>query len=264
MKDEDSLLSFVLDMYETDTKYSILFEYVIFSNVSEQTLERFITEFNIEFMNVKIWNRICDRLLHGQLNEKNRKKNARYSKKEDGRMIIEKEHREGDEFNGLLRYLSEQSNGNIHDNGTVNITSNSISGSRHPKNLVDYQNNEQNFYHSTNDNHDIYICFDMKDRRIQMTSYSIKSYAGGSNWYNLKNWKIEVSEDGNEWTTIDEHSNDSTLNNSRAIGTFKIQHETKFYRFIRLHQTGPNWNNGNYLVFYCIEFYGKLKEPSKK
>ena len=97
-----------------------------------------------------------------------------------------------------------------------------------------------------------------------MTSYSIKSYAGYQNWHNLKNWKIEVSNDGNEWTTIDEHKNDSTLNGDRVIGTFKIQQETQFYRFIRLHQTGQNWANNNYMVFYCIEFYGKLKEPTNK
>ena len=274
LKDEDSLLEFILDKYEQDKEYSVLFEYVIFSNVSKRTLERFINEFDIEFLNFKIWEGICARLLcdrsYDNKNDSKNKNSTRYleiGKEEEELKMIEKEHKEGEEFNGLLRYLSEGSNGNIHDNGTINITSNSIyndNNGYHPKNLVNYQNNEQNNYQSKNDNQDIYVCFDLKDRRIQMTSYSIKSYAAGQNWHHLKNWKIEVSNDGNEWTTIDEHKNDSTLNGDRAIGTFKIQQETQFYRFIRLHQTGKNWANGNLICFYCIEFYGKLKEPTKK
>ena len=63
LKDEDSLLDFVLDMIEIDDKYSVLFEYVMFSNVKYKTLERFTLKFDLDFMNVKIWNKICDRLL---------------------------------------------------------------------------------------------------------------------------------------------------------------------------------------------------------
>lgn len=58
---------------------------------------------------------------------------------------------------------------------------------------------------------------------------------GGKNWVNLKNWKIEVSNDNKDWLTIDEHSDDPTLNDKGVIGTFKIKQKTNFYRFIRLH-----------------------------
>ena len=46
IEDEDSLLSFILDLYNFDNKYSVLFQYVVFQNVTEETLEKFINQFN--------------------------------------------------------------------------------------------------------------------------------------------------------------------------------------------------------------------------
>ena len=169
--------------------------------------------------------------------------------------------KEGQEFDGIMRYLSKESGGNIHDNGTVEITTNSIynnnTNSYHPKQLVDYNND--NRYDSDNVS-GVFVCFDFKKNRIQLSSYSIKSYSGGQNGAHLRNWVIEVSNDGNTWTEIDCHSNDSTLNHENAIGTFKISKESNdFYRFVRLRQTGYSWSN-NYYIYLCfIEFYGKLQ-----
>lgn len=285
LKDESSLLKFILELYSKDKKkYSILFEYVIFKNVDENTLSEFINQFDIEGMNIEIWRRICQRLISAKEEtdtEEKKQMKLRYNNngndKYEGK-IIHKEHQSGNEFNGLLRYLSENSNGNIHDNGTVNITSNSIYDNNnicHPKNLVDYQNIKSNYYYSKYDISDGYVCFDFKERRIQLSSYSIKTYLDGQNGRHLKNWVIEVSNDNTKWNTIDEHQNDSTLNGSRITATFNINKnsnnnnnnndkQSQFYRFIRLRQSGHNWQNDYHMLFYCIEFYGKLIEPTTK
>lgn len=258
LKDEDSLLEFIIDLYRTDFSYSTLFEYVAFKNVSEKVLEKFLSEFNIEHLNSKIWEKICQRLL---IQGENNVKEERYEKEKEKRKIIQKDHQSGNEFNGLLRYLSDKTKGNIHDNGTINITSNSISGNCHPKNLVDYQNNESNWYRSEEKTTDAYVCFDFKNLRVQPTSYSIKSFSCSQNDWHLKSWVIEASNDGEQWTKIDEHRNDQTLNGNRIIGTFNIQQKQQFYHFIRLRQTDKNWTNSNYVMkFYLIEFYGKLEE----
>lgn len=49
LEEENSLIEFILDLYETDTKYSILFEYVEFTNAKDECFEKFIKEFGIEF-----------------------------------------------------------------------------------------------------------------------------------------------------------------------------------------------------------------------
>lgn len=161
-----------------------------------------------------------------------------------------------------MHYLTQKTGGNIHNNGTIEITSNSI-GCFHPKFVVDYQNN--NYYHS-NDIKDGCVCFDFKERRIQLSNYSIKSAGNRQNDNNLRNWSIEVSNDGQNWEEVDRHSEDSTLNGEELKSIFNVTKEqTSSYRFIRLHQTGYSWNgypqeNSYFLSIYSIEFFGKLEE----
>lgn len=162
------------------------------------------------------------------------------------------------QLHGILRHLTEEAGGNIHNKGIIEITSNSYQSSNfHPKNLVDYD--ENNFYASNNDT-DVQICFDFKNKKIQPTSYSIQSYSGGGqNYCHLRNWVFEVSNDKTKWDVIDEHSNDPTLNGDLITATFNVKQTNSFYRYIRLRQTGISWI-GSYLAYFpCFEIYGKLK-----
>lgn len=78
INDEDSLLDFVLEMYGKDRECSILFEYILFSNLSEDKLKLFIEQFNIEDLNMKIWNSFCKRVFKKDENE-NKNDNDRYT-----------------------------------------------------------------------------------------------------------------------------------------------------------------------------------------
>ena len=174
--------------------------------------------------------------------------------------IIQLQYKNND-FNGIFRYLTSGTGVNIHDNGTVNISSNSINEERHhPKNLVDYH--KDNYFLSL-DNGDAKIYFDFKDKSIQLSSYSIKSYRSPKDLSgHLRSWVIEASNDGFNWQIIDRHDDDPSLNENGVTANFRVQKQTdNFYRFIQLRQTGPNWHRvtSNYLLFNLIEFYGKLK-----
>lgn len=71
--------------------------------------------------------------------------------------------------------------GNIHDKGIITISSNSISDNDdkyHPKNLVDFD--EDNIYESKNEK-DAKVCFDFNDMTVQLSRYSILSYANNKN-----------------------------------------------------------------------------------
>ena len=254
--DEDSLLNFIIELYLKDDKYSILFEYVKFQNLTEEGLTRFIEVFSIEDINSSIWKSICERLLE-KVTPSNKE---RYNVK-----CKEFKHQANNEFHGIMRYLTDETNGNIHENGTIEITSNSIVNddmSYHPKSAVDYQ--KDNFYFSKDDLEDATVCFDFKDKSIQLSEYTIKTFNGGENHDHLRNWVVEVSNDNEKWEIVDRHENDSTLRGRNIIATFKAKETSNFYRFVRIRQTGKSWNDSYYFIFYFIEFYGKLKEPSKK
>ena len=265
LKDEDSLLRFILLLYENDSSYSVLFEYIYFNNVSEKAFESFINEFRVEFINSKIWDSICSRLARPNKNIKLNEQRYKYIQ------FYEKEfkYQKGKEFDGIMHYLTYETGGNIHDNGTIEITSNSIADDNngfHPKYLVDYKC--PTFYESKNDD-DAYICFDFKDNQIKLLNYSIKSHKDGFNRGNLRNWVIEISNDSENWIEIDRHEDDPTLNRSNFIATFNIKQKVDFCRFVRLRQTGFSWhgypNFGNYYIyFYFIEFFGIFRHPQNK
>lgn len=246
IEEEDELLQFIIDMYESKHDFYNFFEYVEFKNVNEKTLEEFIEKFSINDLTLGTWKSICRRLLPSR-NSKN------YMNRYKGK-IIEKHHIKGQEFKGIFKYLSEESGGNIHDQGIVEITSNSVyTDSYPPKNVVNYQ--ENNHYETSAKTENAKLCFDFKNNKIQMTNYTIKT--SGRDLH-LKNWVIEASNDGKNWEIIDEHVEDSALNKNNAIVTFDIQKSSDFYRFIQIRQTGKSWNGDFHFVIYNIEFYGKL------
>lgn len=253
--DEDSLLNLIIELYTEDDKYSKLFEYVKFCNVSEETMSNFIERFDIDDLSSGIWQSICKRLLtSSQKVQLKERYNENYNYKEF-------KHDSSNEFHGIMRYLTDKTNGNIHDNGTIVITSNSIhSDGYHPKYLVDYAN-KSTIYHSKHDVENATICFDFKDKSVQLTSYTVQSYNGNKTSGHLKNWVVEVSNDNNDWKVIDKHVDDPTLQTPDKIATFNTEKTQEFYRFVRIHQTGNSWYGNYFLYFPFVEFYGKIKEP---
>ena len=255
VRDEDWLFDIVFDLYENDCSYSKLFSVILFANLSTESIEKFIKRFSINDIDQEIWRSFCKRLL---LSEKDEKIEGRYMKP-----FKEFKLEKGHEFEGIMNILIKETGGNIHDNGTIEITSNSIKDNHHPKNLVDYKNT--NFYLS-NEEPGAFVCFEFKDRGIQLSSYSIGSGSDGPNHSHLRNWVVEVSNDGKKYEEVDCHSDYSELNGSNIIRTFDVKKTNgKFYRLIRLRSTGYSWScypssNKYAIYFYYIEFFGKLEE----
>ena len=104
------------------------------------------------------------------------------------------EYYQGQEFEGIIKYLINKTGGNIHDNETIEITTNNLNSSCPPENVVDF-NNDNHFDPGNSGMKNSFVRFDFKDKLIQLTNYSIQS----SNYNNmgLKNWNVEVSKMGN-------------------------------------------------------------------
>lgn len=159
-------------------------------------------------------------------------------------------------FDGIINYLEIKTGGNIHDNGTIEVTSNSILESGcHPKKLLQ---SSDDYYATKRGDKNAWVCFDFKNMEIEITDYRIKR--GPS--CNIKNWIFEISNDGNNWTTIDQHFNCDDLEIKTSIKTFKVQ-KNHFSRFCRIRHCGEfcNYLSRNTMETSRIEFYGKLKKP---
>lgn len=202
LNEEDSLIEFILTLYKEDRSTSNLFEYVLFYNLSEEKMKTFLEEIEFEYINNKTFRSICKRFFQKENSDSLNTK--RYINTNTN--IQQFKPKQTEDFEGIMNYLTKKTGGNIHDNRTIEITSNSIMD--HPKNLVDYQSS--NYYHSL-DNGNAFVCFYFKDKLIQVLSYSIQSRNYDKNIIHLKNWVIEISENGQNWEEIDRHENDSIL-----------------------------------------------------
>lgn len=195
------------------------------------------------------------------LNENNEMTNKLKKRinEQDQYKIISLPHDKGD-FNGIFKYLNEQAEGNIRANKIIEISTNSIlKSSFNPYNLIDFKS--ANDYAAKQGDFYPWVCFDFKEMKAKIISYTIKS--SHCSIGHLKNWIIEVSNDNNKWITIDEHRNDSSLKGENISMTFSTQ-PNDFYRFCRIRHNGEYWGyepRFTSVEFNSIELYGNLKVP---
>ena len=172
INDEDSLLQFFISLYHKDASYSFLFEYILFSNISQKSIEKFIETVQFDHINSAIWNSTCERLLHP--NDKQLRKKLETKCNQNTKIdFIEIHHCKNKEFHGIMNYLYEKTGSNIHENGTINITSNSICNENyHPKIVLIIK---LMLFIALKIEVILMFCFDFKDFLIHLDCYSIKS-----------------------------------------------------------------------------------------
>lgn len=101
-----------------------------------------------------------------------------------------------------------------------------------------------------------WFSIDFKDKMVQPTAYTLRHY---SSWdvEALRNWNMEGSNDGVNWTIISKHTNDSSLNAKGATHTWAVQCKDA-YRIFRILQWGLNSNRHYYLCLSGFEIYGTV------
>ncbi|KAK8847293.1 hypothetical protein M9Y10_019880 [Tritrichomonas musculus] len=105
LHDEDSLVTFLLDLYSKNSNTSSLFEYVIFNNLSKEMIEKFVNEFDIEYLNSSIWKAICQRLIGYD-----KTSTSRYIENSN---VIQISLKNNDKFDGIFQHLNSNVNGTI-------------------------------------------------------------------------------------------------------------------------------------------------------
>lgn len=267
LKDEDQLLNFINKMYSKSSTFSVLYEKVVYSNLSSKAMSDFIDVYDVNEMTTEMWRALSERLKQGEKLNANSNK-ERYKKQEINVPFSEKS-----EFSGIISYLRNESSSKLENE--VVITSSSMYHNEakfNPKNVTFYDDKEKWF--CSQDDKNSWICFDFKEHRVSPTGYSIRtSKYSQVNSINPRNWVIEASNDCQSWDIIDEVNNCSYTNGPYYSHTFKVNHQSDIeYQYIRMRQTGPNWYNSsnynqnnndtdfnqNYMVIDSFEIYGTL------
>ena len=147
---------------------------------------------------------------------------------------------------------------NPHVSGDVQVTSSSLSSGK-IEHFVAHSSPNSDTY--TKNIHKSRFMVDLKEhRRLQVTHYCLRH--GYSRGYDrLQNWRLEGSNDGNNWTTLRNHNNDQSLPNSgfSEAGWAVDGCDPGGYRFLRILQHGSDSSGYSYLMCAGIEFYGVLK-----
>ncbi|XP_035704354.1 E3 ubiquitin-protein ligase HECTD1 [Folsomia candida] len=112
----------------------------------------------------------------------------------------------------------------------------------------------------TNDDKKAWFAIDMGVWLIP-SAYTLR-HARGYGRSAMRNWKFQVSKDGNTWEDLMNHTDDCSLNEPGSTATWPItprEDETIGWRHIRLQQTGKNASNQtHYLSLSGFEVYGKV------
>ena len=264
--DEDWLYDFIRSKVGHDKSFVPLFRNVCFEYLSVDRIVNFVefAEQNLlERFDIEIWRRVARRLqgtpvLTSSDREKRHISTDRVVADVAGPNVFT--YDSAKPLNGIIAHLTRECGGNVHRKGVVEVTASSDFVGQVPENVVDLE--EPSCYGSDNAK-DTWLCYDFKDKRVSLTSYTLRSrFNGSKDAHNLKSWVIEASNDGTMWEIIDQRDDNNDLNDRNVTHNFEIQspQTAQAFRYVRLRQTGPNHYPG---TFYFVnissfELFGTL------
>ena len=163
-------------------------------------------------------------------------------------------------LNGIIAFLTRECGGNVHDKGVVNVTASSclsgVASLAHQG--VDLLSDS--VFHTDNVPGS-WCCYDFKERRVSLSSYTIRSYCPTPRnpGHHPISWVVEVSNDNTNWQVVDSHTNDHSLTINHVTRNFRVSSVPDgSFRFVRLRQTGVNSYNTHHLIFCAFELFGTL------
>ena len=172
-----------------------------------------------------------------------------------GRVFYECEHKNGQNFRGIIDYLEEKYGKNIHSQGIITI---SASSSFHntPDKVIDYNWND--CWHS-NSNPGNWLEVNFQHFQVKIKGYSLMTQGGSKNMVHLKNWILEGSNNRRTWIELDKQENNDDLNGSLKQHYYPVfKEKEKEFQYLRIRSIGFNHFNDHRLLIKNIEFFGTL------
>jgi hypothetical protein len=261
VKDEDWLLSFVIDIVSKNDTYFSLFEIIQFEYLSDSGIRQFVDIISMSFglLTISIWTQLSNRLI---LPVSPRSMNSR-SLKSDLFIPFEK-----GAFSGLIRELSKRCDGNVCDTGIVSVSvahtdatewGSELNGGD-PKVVFDLDS-RAGLYDANRD--PTWLRVDFTRHRIQVTSYSINLGRTYPSQSYSQQWVLKGSNDGKSWKMLDDRSRETKKRVDFTVETFMCGSEsTEAFQSIRLSKKDSCWGNSHQLGLCALEFFGTLTDIS--
>jgi hypothetical protein len=244
IRDEEMLCSYLISRFESDPLYFEMIEFIHFEYLSDAVLSEFVAHSHkfLSLMNLSIWNRICDRLI-----------STASTAIQSGENAISCPFRPDHALNGIIRHLTLECGGNVHDAGVVTVSESSVQTTNTGKNAADLSTGR---FYCSRDSENQWVCYDFQNMRIKPTYYSFRSYFGMAG-FNLRSWVVEGSMDNEYWTELHTQTDPDGIAPGNTIRVFAIE-KPVMCRYIRLRQTGRNENGNSVLCISAFEVFGLL------
>lgn len=157
-------------------------------------------------------------------------------------------------FIGTNEYTTRFSN--PHASGKVVASFSTVCPPCLPSVFVNHQEEE---FGSTNNEMMSWMMVDIgRHRSMVVKEYSLR-HGWNKEYYVLRNWELQGSNDGENWDVLRKHMNDSKLDSaSYSTSYWPVPDAPNGYRYFRILLTGDTSNQSNHLRCSGIEFYGTL------
>ena len=246
-------------------KRRILMTTIKVENLSKMNFKEYIEEIEAEDLEnnrilvnnedkskIILWNQIQKIILNNIIDIKIKKK----AKDQCNNLKIE--HKEGKDFEGIIKYLEDKHGQNIHQRGIITISASSTYSSSNPEKVIDYHWN--NVWYSFYQNPGEWWEINFKKMKVRMNGYSLKT-GNDRDYTHLKNWVIEGKNEGEEWKEIDRQINNEDLNGFSYQHYYSIPEMTEPYQYIRIKCIGVAHNCASYyLLLTNLEIFGEIDE----
>lgn len=238
------------------------YEQLYINNLSEEKFHELLEKVEHNEISHELWSKIVNRIVHKEEQSSPLKK--RYTKTTSNKTTSQQFLFDGEashKLEGIIRHLTRQINGNVHEKGIINVKASSeYDNNRLAKNVVDLDNKSTML--RTKDEENSWLMYDFKEKKVRPTHYSITSKPFGPGDFHPVHWVIEGSNtNSNDWKILDTRNGITSLNSCSVTETFEIQERLKsdeFYQFLRIRQTGKNAAGYYYLGFSALEFFGSM------
>lgn len=164
----------------------------------------------------------------------------------------------GHKFQGIFSLMWKWNKACPLEKGLINIeetTDRSISSVPY---LIDPEKrNQTDWYCVTNNVEGAGFIIDFKDKKVQLSGYSLKAHSiKYSNTNFVKSWIVEGSNSKNRWKTID-YQKSNLLQSNLAEGYWPCEKSSP-YRYFRILMTDKNTSGYNYFALHAIELFGSI------
>lgn len=251
LNSEDQLLTFINELYDQDQKYSPLYSFVNFPNVSQQSILRFLLNFDISNLDAEIWKALSNRLKLEVIIENEKSAVNNHTVELVNHFPCEPK------TGGVIQYFFNLTN--CQTLAEINITSSSVLNDDNdrygPLNVV---NSRQRRCFQSKNIEGSWLLFDFKTRKFIPSGYFIRASSSLFDSYPMS-WVLEGSNNKIDWVTLDQHTQTTELDDTHQKGSFQISNQNRTaFKFIRICQTDINSSGDYCLAIDTIDFFGQL------